>query len=189
MKKILRTGLFAASLLVSPLAHAADTYTLDASHTAVTWTISHFDFSHPWGKFAMIDGSLTLDEKNPANSKLSVTVPMDHIVTGVDKLDEHLKSDAFFDVAKYPTSTFTSTKVTVTGKDTATVEGNLTMHGVTRPETLEVKLNKLGENMMKKKTAGFSATATVKRSDFGITQYLPMLGDEVKLYIECEANI
>jgi len=137
----------------------------------------------------MITGTLTLDEKAPQNSSVSVTIPIDDLLTGVVKLDEHLKSKDFFDAETYPTATFVSSKVTLTGKDTAKVEGTLTLHGVSKPEVLNVTLNKIGENMFKKKTAGFSATTTIKRSDFGITTYLPMLGDDVKLYVESEANI
>jgi polyisoprenoid-binding protein YceI len=118
-----------------------------------------------------------------------VTIPLANLLTGIPKLDEHLASKDFFDAATYPTATFVSTKVTLTGKETAKVEGNLTVHGVTKPEVLHVTLNKIGENMFKKPTAGFSATATIKRSDFGLTTYLPALSDEVKLYIESEANI
>ena len=102
-------------------------------------------------------------------------------MTGLPKLNEHLLGDSFFDVAKFPTATFVSTKVDVTSKTTAKVTGDLTLHGVTKPVVLDVTLNKIGENMKKQKTAGFSATATIKRSDFGMTAYLPALGDEVKL--------
>ena len=168
---------------------AADTYTLDPTHTSVVWSLNHFGFSNPWGKFAMITGTLSLDEKNPTVSSVNATIPLDNFLTGIPKLDEHLAGDQFFDTKTYPTATFASTKVTQTGKQTAKVEGNLTLHGVTKPVTLNVTLNKIGENMMHKKTAGFSATATLKRSDFGMTTYLPMLGDEVKLYIESEANL
>jgi len=190
MKNTLRNGLLIAGLLMlSSTAEAADSYTLDPMHTSVTWTINHFGFSNPWGKFSMIDGTLTLDEQNPQNSQVSVTIPVDDMVTGIDKLDAHLKSKEFFDTTTYPTATFVSSKVTLTGKDTAKVEGTLTLHGVSKPEVLNVTLNKIGENMFKKKTAGFSATTTIKRSDFGITTYLPMLGDDVKLYVESEANI
>jgi len=190
MKNFLRTGLVIAGLLFSvSAAQAADTYTIDPNHTSVVWTINHFDFSHPWGKFAQVTGTLTLDEQAPQNSKVSAIIPVGNFLTGIDKLDEHLKSAAFFDVATYPTASFASNKVTQTGKDTATVDGMLTLHGVTKPVTLAVTLNKIGQNMMNKKTAGFSATATIKRSDFGMTSYLPGLGDEVKLYIESEANL
>ena len=190
MKNFLRNGLLIAGLmLVTATAHAADTYTLDPTHTSVVWSINHFGFSNPWGKFSMITGTLNLDEQKPELSKVTVTVPVANNLTGIPKLDEHLASKDFFDVATYPTATFVSDKVMLTGKSTATVDGTLTLHGVSKPETLYVTLNKIGENMMKKKTAGFSATATIKRSDFGINTYLPMLGDEVKLFIESEANI
>ena len=190
MKKLLSTSLLLASLMTVPVAgQASETYTIDPTHTSVTWTINHFDFSHPWGKFSLITGTLTLDEQNPPNSQVTVTVPMKNLVTGFDKLDEHLKSNEFFDVATYPEATFASTKVTRTGDKTANVEGVLTMHGVSHPETLFVTLNKIGQNFMKKQTAGFSATTTVKRSDFGMNAYAPGLGDEVKLYIESESNL
>lgn len=191
MSKSLRvSGLMLAALLLSAATPAhAESYKLDASHTAVTFHINHFGFSNPSGKFMNVDGMLDLDEKNPAASKVSVTIPIGMMDTGVSKLDEHLKTDQFFDVAKFPNATFASTKVTVTGKDTADVVGDLTLHGVTKPVTLKVKLNKLGENMMKVKTAGFSATASLKRTDFGMNTYVPMLGDDVTLDIESEANV
>uniref|UniRef100_UPI002608A522 YceI family protein n=1 Tax=Asticcacaulis sp. TaxID=1872648 RepID=UPI002608A522 len=94
----------------------------------------------------------------------------------------------FFDAAKYPTATFKSTKVDVTGKDTANVTGNLTIHGVTKPVTLAVKLNKIGANMKGVKTAGFSATGQIKRSDFGMGAYVPAVSDEITLVITAEAN-
>ena len=197
--QIIRSTLFAVSALAFSFAASAqmaqtastapETYTLDPMHTQVVWSINHFGFSNPSGKFAMISGTLTLDEANPASSKVNATITIANLVTGLDKLNEHLFSDKFFDAAKFPTATFTSTTVEVTGKDTAKVTGNLTVHGVTKPVVLDVTLNKIGENMMKKKTAGFSATATLKRSDFGMTTFLPMLGDDVKLDIQSEANL
>lgn len=170
-------------------AQAADTYTLDSSHTAVTWHVSHFGFSTPSGKFMSATGEVTLDEANPAASSLKVSIDVTQMNSGVPKLDEHLKTPDFFDVAKYPTATFVSKKVEVTGKDTAKVTGDFTLRGVTKPLTLDVKLNKIGENMMKLKTAGFTASTTIKRSDFGMTTYVPNLGDDIKIDIESEANI
>lgn len=190
IRTTLRT--LALTAMVSTLAfsaQAAETYKLDASHTAITWHVSHFGFSTPSGKFMSVDGEVTLDEANPSASSVNVTVDVAGINSGVAKLDEHLKAPDFFDVAKFPTATFKSTKVTPTGKDTAKVVGDLTLHGVTKPVTLDVKLNKIGENMMKLKTAGFTASTTIKRSEFGITTYVPNLGDDVKIEIESEANI
>jgi polyisoprenoid-binding protein YceI len=187
-----RSPLIAATALVLGLsqpARAAETYTLDPMHTQVAWSINHFGFSNPSGKFAMIEGTLTLDEAKPEDSKVEATITIKNLVTGLDKLNEHLWSDKFFDAAKFPAATFTSTKVEVTGKDTAKVTGDLTLHGVTKPVTLDVKLNKIGENMMKRKTAGFSATLVLKRSDFGMTTYLPNLGDDITIGVETEANL
>jgi polyisoprenoid-binding protein YceI len=179
----------ALTLMVATPAVASDVYMLDPAHTAVTWHINHFGFSNPSGKFMHVDGKLVLDQQHPETSSINVTIPIADLDTGVAKLDEHLKSKDFFEAAAYPTATFTSDKVEVTGKDTATVHGTLTLHGVSKPEVLTVKLNKIGENMFKKQTAGFTATATIKRSDFGMTTYLPALGDDVQLDIESEANI
>ena len=190
MKDSLRQGFFVAVfLLLSGVAQAADTYTLDSNHTNIDWRLNHFGFSNPSGKLTKAQGTLVLDEAHPANSKVRVTLSPADLITGIDALDEHLKSKDFFDVVAFPTATFESTLVTLTGKDSADVQGNLTIHGVTKPITLHVHLNKIGINMMKKKTAGSSATTVIKRSDFGITRYLPDLGDEVRLTIESEANL
>lgn len=191
----LRSKILAAAFMLAlssgtaSQAMAADTYKLDASHTAITWHISHFDFSRPSGKFMNVDGTVQLDEKNPAKSAVNVTIQVADINTGVAKLDEHLKSKDFFDTETFPTATFVSKSVKLTGKNTAKVMGDLTLHGVTKPVTLDVKLNKLADNMFKKHTAGFSATTTIKRSDFGIVTYLPGLGDTVQIDIESEANL
>lgn len=170
-------------------AQAAETYKLDASHTAITWHVNHFGFSTPSGKFMSVDGEVTLDEAKPEASSVKVTIQIDGINSGVPKLDEHLKAADFFDVAKYPTATFVSKKVTPTGKDTAKVEGDFTLRGITKPVTLDVKLNKIAENMFKLKTAGFTASTTIKRSEFGMSTYVPNLGDDVKIEIESEANV
>ncbi len=179
----------AIALALSTPVLAAEHYTLDPMHTAVTWHINHFGFSQPSGKFMNAEGSVTLDEKNPQNSSVTVTIPLSGVNSGVAKLDEHLKTKDFFETETYPNATFESTKVELTGNNTAHVTGNLTLHGVTKPVTLNVRLNQLGENMFKKKTAGFSAKTTLKRSDFGMVTYLPGLGDEVTIDIESEANL
>ena len=190
MKNTIRATLLVGTLaLFSGMAHAAETYTLDSSHTNVVWSINHFGFSNPSGKITKVEGTLVLDETAPANSKVNVTMSPANLDSGIEKLDEHLKSKDFFDVEQYPTITFVSDKVELTGKDTAKVTGTLTLHGVSKPQTLTVKLNKIGANMMGKKTAGFSATTVIKRSDFGMTTYVPNLGDNVGISIESEANL
>jgi polyisoprenoid-binding protein YceI len=103
-------AVFSLSLFFSLPAHAADTYTLDPNHTYVMWHINHFGFSNPSGKW-MAQGTLVLDETNPQNSQVNVTINVADIVTGIPKLDEHLKTDTFFNVAQFPTATFVSTSV------------------------------------------------------------------------------
>ncbi len=191
MNAIRKNLLIFFSLLFSflPSANAAETYTLDPTHTYVLWHINHFGFSNPSGKW-MAEGTLVLDEAKPQNSKVTATIHMNELSTGLAKLDEHLKDKDFFDVAQFPTATFTSQKVVMTGKDSATVSGTLTLHGVTKPVTLHVKLNKAGMSpITNKKTVGFTATAELKRSDFDIKAYLPNLGDNVKINIESEASL
>lgn len=178
-----------SSMLAAPAFASPETYVLDPMHTAVEFHISHFGFSNPSGKFMSIQGTVVLDQQQPAESKVNVTIPIANLDTDIAKLDEHVKGKDFLDAATYPTATYVSERVDITGKDTAVVHGNLTLHGVTKPVALNVKLNKLGKNMMEKQTAGFTATASINRSDFGITRYLPGLGDEVKIDIESEANL
>lgn len=191
MTKFAIKSLFAASvfaLVASTSAFAADTYKLDAGHTSVTFQYTHFGFSHPTGKFMNAVGSVTLDDATPANSSVEVSFDINGINTGVAALDTHLKSADFFDAAKFPTATFKSTKVVQTSATTADVTGDLTIHGVTKPVTLKVTLNKKDVHpMMKKVDAGFTATGTINRSDFGMGNYVPAVSDQVDLYIEAEA--
>jgi polyisoprenoid-binding protein YceI len=182
-------ALFAMFLCFPLTALAEENYTLDPTHSYVEWHISHFGFSNPSGKW-LVQGTLTLDEKNPQQSKINVTINIGDLVTGIPKLDEHLKTADFFDASKYPTATFVSQKVMKTGKDTAKVMGILTLHGVSKPLTLDVTLNKIAESpITHKKTAGFTASATIKRSEFGIDKYVPNISDEVKIHIEAEAYL
>lgn len=170
-------------------AHAADNYTLDPHHTSVIWSATHFGYSAPHGIFSNIEGKLVLDEKTPANSTVNVTIPTGMVATGIAKFDEHLKSKDFFNVAEHPKATFVSKKVEKTGDKTAKVTGDLTILGVTKPATLDVTFNHKGPHPMnQKETVGFSATTTIKRSEFGINYAIPGVSDEVKLQIEAEAS-
>lgn len=169
---------------------ASETYTIDPMHTYVLWHISHFGYSVQVGKFTMIEGQITVDDKKPEKSIVNVTIPMNNIVTGIPKLDEHLSSPDFFNVQKYPTATFKSDKVVVTGKNKGKVYGTLTLLGVSKPVVLDVVLLKEGVHPMKNvKSLGFAATTTIKRSDFGISKYVPALGDEVQIDIGSEADL
>ncbi|MDE1173305.1 MAG: YceI family protein [Parvibaculaceae bacterium] len=187
--KLHRALVVIAALTVPTFASATE-YTLDKSHTYVGFEISHLGFSTTFGRFEDVTGTLSFDEAKPAASKVDVTVETGSLETGFEKRDEHVESPDFLDVKKYPEMTFKSTKVTVTGKHTGTLTGDLTLHGVTKPVTLHVTFNKAGPNPLKPEilVAGFNATGTIKRSDFGITTYVPAIGDEVKLVISTEAN-
>lgn len=190
----LNVKLFAAAIVAAMAikvipAQAADKYLLDPSHTTVMFGVSHLGFSKHLGRFNKVEGAFTLDAAAPEKSSVAVTIDAASIDTNDAKRDEHLRNKDFFDVATYPTLTYKSTAVKKTGENTATVTGDLTLHGVTKPVTLEVTLAKAGPHPVDntKIMAGFSARGTLKRSDFGMTYGLPVLGDEVELIIETEA--
>ena len=188
--RALRYVALAGLLATAGTAAAAPvTYKLDPGHTMVLFTWSHFGFSNPTANLGQVDGTLVYDEAAPTKSTVEATLPLTGLDTFVPKLDEHLKSADFLDAAKYPTVTFKSTKVTSAGKDKLKVVGDLTVHGVTKPVTLDVTVNKVGPHpMMKVQTAGFDATATIKRSDFGVGAYVPNVSDEIKIRITTEAH-
>lgn len=161
--------------------------TFDPQHTYVLWHINHFGFSDQSGKW-YASGTLLLDKKNMKNTKLDVTININDVITGIPELDAHLKGESFFNTNEYPTATFVSDKVILTGKNTAKVNGMLTLHGETKPVTLNVKLNKEGVNpISQKQTFGFSATTKIKRTDFGLKAYVPGLSDNVDIEINSEA--
>ncbi len=162
---------------------AAGTYAADPAHSQIAWSLNHFGFTTYDGLFGGAMGTLTLDPAHPATAMVAITVPIAGLVTTVPALNDHLKSPDFFDAAKFPTATFTSTAVTIRGTQ-ARIVGTLMLHGISRPVTLDARFVGAGVNpLTKKATVGFAATATVKRSDFGMTAYLPALGDEVALHI------
>lgn len=187
MKKSLA---FLTALFFAASAQAADVYKFDPNHTSVTWSAGHFGYSNPSGKFTDIDGTITIDEQNPQQSEVNVTVRTESLVTGLQKFDQHLKSKDFLDTDKFPNAKFVSTSVSPMGKTAAKVRGNLTLLGTTLPVTLDVKLNKIGIHpITQKKTVGFSATTSIKRSQFGMRYGLPGVPDMVKISIESEATI
>jgi polyisoprenoid-binding protein YceI len=160
------------------------TYQIEPSHTRLLFAVSHMGFTTWYGQFTGATGTLTLDPKHVAGSKLSISIPANTVTTTNTKLDGELNSPEWFDTAQYPEITFVSTRIIRTGHDTAKVTGNLSFHGVTRPETLDVTFNASGVNPLTKQyTAGFNATGSLKRSDFNQKTYVPLIGDEVTLTI------
>ena len=186
MKRLILPALL--SLAFAGTASAA-TYNIDANHTQVQFTYNHFGYSNLSGRFMQIGGTFDFDVADPAKSSIDVQIPISSLSTGVPKLDAHMSSDDMFDAAKFPTASFKSNKVTVLGKDQLSVAGDLTIHGVTKPVLFNVHINRAGIHPMKKvATAGFDASATIKRSDFGIDYMTPMVSDEIKLNISMEAS-
>ena len=163
------------------------TYAIDPTHTSVLFSLSHMGFSNYYGRFNAVSGTLDFDPKTPENSKLKVTIDTSSIDTNNATLESDLRGSGWFDTAAFPTATFVSTHITKLTDTTGEVTGDFTLHGVTKPITLTVTFNGTGMNpLANKEELGFSAHATIKRSDFGISQYVPMVGDDVALTIESE---
>jgi polyisoprenoid-binding protein YceI len=173
-----------AAAAPNPASVQGGTYAIEPTHTRLLFAVDHFGTSTWYGDFTHASGSLKLDPKNPAASQVEVSVPIASVSTTNAVLDGELKSPDWFDAAKYPTMTFKSTKVTVTGPGRATVAGELTLHGVTKPVVLDARLKGAGPNPMTKAyMVGFDATGKIKRSEFGVTKYVPVVGDEVTLIL------
>ena len=185
-----RLAILAAALAFAAPAFAATTaYEIDARHTQVFFTYSHFGLSNISGRFTDIGGTFDFDPVKPTDSRITATIPIASIDTGVEKLDAHMQAPDMFDAEKYPTATFTSTSVTGVADNRLKVAGDLTLHGVTRPVVLDVTVNYVGPHPMSKApAAGFDATTTIKRSDFGIDYMLPGVPDEVSIRITMEAK-
>ena len=184
-----RVALALAGVLASGASLASQArYAFDPVHTRVAFQISHAGFSNPVGTFSRIEGELQFDEADWSTARLKVRIPMTTLELGDADWREKILDRTFFDAKKFPDALFESTTVESTGSHTARVTGNLTLHGVTRPVTLAVTLNALRRHPLTfKKTAGFSATASLRRSDFGMTSWKNLVGDEVRLVIEAEA--
>jgi polyisoprenoid-binding protein YceI len=160
------------------------TYAVEPSHTQIVFAYDHMGFTNNMGVIAQPTGTLTLDKANPAASKVSIDVPIANLTTGIPALNEHLAKAEFFDVAKFPKATFVSTSVKTDGPTGATITGNLTIKGITKPVTLDAEFYGAGANPMnKKENVGFIATGTIKRSDFGMGMAVPVVGDAVELKI------
>ncbi len=157
------------------------TYDVDTNHTQVLWSVDHLGFTPLSGMFGSMSGTLVLDPKAPDAATLAITIPMEGLVVTTPRFGEHLASAEFFDAATFPAATFTSTRITARGTQ-ATIEGELALHGVTRPVTLEARFIGAGYNPQHKvENVGFTASARVKRSDFGLGKGAPMVSDEVSL--------
>jgi polyisoprenoid-binding protein YceI len=188
LKSLLTTSLLAATLGSTAAQAAPANYSIDMAHTSAIFNINHLGFSTLHGRFGDMDGTLMLDTDNIENSKVSMTIDTASVTTFHEKRDEHLRSPDFFNAAEFPEMTFESSKVVKTGDNTATLEGELTLLGVTKPVVLDLTINKVGPHpFTQAPMAGFSATGIIKRSDFGMGYGLPAIGDDVALRLDVEA--
>jgi polyisoprenoid-binding protein YceI len=164
-------------------------YTLDPAHTQTQFSWAHLGFSHPAGGFDDIKGTLSWNASDLSKSSVTVTIAVDSIHTHVPALDQELRSSKFFDSARFPTIEFASTLAEPTDDPKRfKVIGFLTVHGIARPVTLDVSLNQTGRYpMLNVPAVGFDASTSFKRSAFGISEGVPMVGDEILVQISTEA--
>jgi len=177
-----------ALLAAAPAKAEPVKYDFDKSHTQILFFTDHGGFSKQEGEFREFDGSFTFNKEDPANSAVDVTIKTGSIDMDSDKWDAHMKNEDFFNVEKFPTMTFKSTEVKVTGDNTADVTGDLTLLGVTKPVVLHVTHNKSGENMRGTYVSGFSAVASIDRTQWGMTYGVPMMNPNIDIRIETEGS-
>lgn len=162
-------------------------YKADTNHAYITFSYDHQGYSRPWLRWRSWTGDLNWNPAAPDQSSIAVVIDAASIDSGVDKFDDHLKSADFFEVEKYPQITFNSTSVTIDGPASAKIAGDLTVKGVTKPVTLDVKINRAADDdFAKGYKLGFSGTTSFKRSDFGVDKYAPFVGDDVEIVVEAE---
>lgn len=187
--KFLAPGILALGLCLAPGLASAESYIIDSTHAHAGFRVSHFGYSTTLGQFRDIAGTLEFDQANPAASTVEVTIKTASVDTANDARDEHLRKADFFNVEQFPTMTFKSTHIEVTGEKTAKITGDLTLLGVTKPVTLDATFNQAAPHPMDntRYVAGFSATGSLKRTDFGMNYAAPAIGDDIALIIEAEA--
>ncbi len=182
--------MFAIAMLSTAATQAADTYKFDPVHTQIVFYANHLGFSNSSGRLHVSDGSFQFDEKDWSKAHVQATIQLSSLDMGDATWTEHLLGARFLEADKFPTMTFKSTKVDVASPGQLKVTGDLTLHGVTKSVVLDTKVNKTGPHPMSKRpAAGFTATTRIKRSDFGVAQMIPMIGDELDIRIEVEAQV
>ena len=177
------TGATATAAVAAP-----EKYALDASHSQILFSYNHLGFSTTWGMFSGFEGEIMFDQEDPAASSVSVSMPVMSMFTGWEGRFDHFMSKDFFEASEDEMVCFTSTGIEVTGENTAKITGDLTLNGVTKSVVLDAKLNQTGDHPMAGKPwAGFDATTTLVRSDFGLGKFAPYVSDEVEVQISIEA--
>lgn len=179
-----------ATLAFAAGAHAeALDYSLDKVHSQLHASVNHMGFSNSTARFGVKAGTINFDAADWSTAKVDVTLNIAGISLGDATWQEHVSALKWFDAASFPEAHFVSTKVEKTGDKTATISGNLTLKGVTKPVTLQATLNQAAPHPFTKKPAiGISANGIIKRTEFGISEYVPAVSDEVTVRIELEAS-
>jgi polyisoprenoid-binding protein YceI len=167
-------------------------YTIDSSHSLIEFSVKHMMVTTVKGRFKNFSGEVEIDETNPADSKVNVTIQTASIDTGAEPRDNHLRSADFFDAEKYPTITFVSKRVEALSDEKYRVTGDLTVHGVTRELPLEITREGVAKTMQGKQLQAFSAAFTISRKDFGLEWNVALenggwlVSDQVKISLEVE---
>src|SRR5437588_8785843 len=166
-------------------ANAADTFKVDPVHTFVLFSVQHLGIANTYGRFNDISGTVVFDKDNPWKSSVELSVPVESLDTHNLKREQSLKSPDYFDAKQFPTITFKSTKVEGSG-DTLKVSGDLTIHGVTKPLSVDFKKGGEGKGVFGEMRGGGETRFTIKRSDFGMTFQQGAIGDEVTIILSVE---
>ena len=183
------TAALAGAFLSTSALAAPEKYTLDASHSQVLFSYNHLGYSTTWNMFSGFEGEIMFDQEDPAASSVSVSMPLASLFTGWEGRFNHFMSADFFDAKGDEVITFSSTGIEVTGDSTAKITGDLTVNGMTKSVVLDAKLNQSMDHPMKGKPwAGFDATTTILRSDFGLGNFAPHVSDELDVRISIEAE-
>lgn len=189
IKNSVKALLVSSALALTTIASAAlpSQWQLDNSHTRVGFSVNHMGFSTTMGHFNDVKGVVNYDVKQPSKTNMNFTIATDSIDTNWDARDKHLKTDEFFNVAKYPTMTFKSTKVSFINPQQAKITGDFTMLGQTKPLTLDVTLNKIANSpLTKEPVIGFRATGNIDRAAYGMTAYAAGITTNVPIQIDGE---
>lgn len=187
MKSLITSAALVGAVFASS-AQAADKYVLDASHSQIIFSYDHLGFSTTYGMFSGFEGEIMFDQENPANSSVSVSMPVTSMFTGWEQRDGHFMSPDLLNASANELVSFTSTGIEVTGDNTALITGDLSLNGVTKSVVLDTKLNKAGTHPRANKDwAGFDATTTLLRTDFNAGMAAPFVSDEVEVRISVEA--
>jgi len=188
----MKTTLMAAAMALAATGAMAapEKYTLDASHSQIVFSYKHLGYSTTYGMFSGFEGEIMFDQENPVGSSVSVSMPVMSMLTGWEERFGHFMSGEFLDAGEGDMISFASTEIEVTGDNTAKIIGDLTINGVTKTVVLDAALNQAAPHPAKegKHWAGFDATATLLRSDFGLGLYAPYVSDEVEVVISVEAG-